>query len=66
MNLTKTPAPILLRIFSPREIRTLKEALRWHILEREEASHWDHGGNKAATDSKMAAQILARLPGGGK
>ena len=55
--------PVLLRLFNHREIRIIKEALRWHILDREEASNWDYpgGGTKAAADSKIASQILARL-----
>jgi len=54
-------AHAILRLFSPREVRIIREALRWHILEREEASHWYHGGLKAANDSQIAKEILARL-----
>jgi hypothetical protein len=50
----------ILRLFSAREVRIIREALRWHILERKEASHW-HDGVKAANDSQVAKEILARL-----
>jgi hypothetical protein len=51
----------ILRLFCHREVRILREALAWHILEREEASNWHHGGLKAANDSQIAKEILGRL-----